>query len=1558
MKIKRAPGGMKSRHGDFFQKKLLVSKHSDVVDPMQHKLCGFVEVALSPEEDPCLRLNSDCSDVCGECTACSLDFCDLGTGPKLLLSAQNDLSLKGCGSDCPEMLRAGSTGSDGQWEDNSITSQSSIHQLHNLSSHLGDKEFVPVSRVASKNSAERSLQSSTSVTVSKAHSCASNSGMSNASTFKKLEQLIGKGCWLSEERPEVRVYVSTGDSLGLAPLSSNQAGFENKAEVSSEGITSVGALEEGSSSTCSMAEVTCDRSLSAEHKSFCNSFVGPARPVSLATESPRTSSIGQKPSKRRCDEEQNQCPKKKYTETGSIVRQLHRLSAQNKVKVQGHVVRIIQKSNRIRVVTLLDVYLPSALWSVHNYWKPGIVAASSLSHLSCDWEYRKEVLQMASNWNAYDNFDDLRVWEVGECHVLGCKSHYGFSKSPDHDNFNLHEVFKCLPGYEKKVTASGTSIQPDSITTQVCGLQHLPDDILSSICSRLQPRDLNSIASVCCHTRFLARNIMPCMNLRLFPHQQAAVSWMLQRELNPLPLKNPIYKDLQTEDGFHLYLNCISGGLSSEIPPEVMDFQGGLFCDEPGLGKTVTALSLILKTQGKLSLPPPGVQVRWCERNRGEKLGYYELNSDMYSGSAGLSILKRCNALKAQERDMENNNTQSLEVISDDDVPLSHFCKNVEQSSSSMIGKRLLRDRFSNMNEKSSTKSNVSGCAQIFRSSRRVKRNLLHSYGEAESYVNDSAWDSLGQVSADNLAMKKKKDVSDEVMAQRHSACKIGYSSSSWVVDLKSTKKKSVKAEEKEEIWAQCDACKKWRKLPTEMTPPKDGLAWFCIMNKDIVHQSCSVPQEKWNKNECIQHLPGFRKKWMATGQEQNVAFFMSVLKDHAELLNLEAIKALNWLASLTSDRLAKMAYCGISVPPALRLVSISGEDDHHYDKIFHSFGLVQGLEENKVATWRYPDGLDELVFDSYALQIALSKPIKKVTYLYLSKATLIVVPVNLVEHWKNQILKHTKPGQLQIYVWNDQKRPPLAHSMAWDYDIVITTFPRLSAEWSIRKDSLLMHVHWFRIILDEGHTLGASMNLTNKLQMAISMHACFRWVLTGTPMPNTPNSQLAHLHPMLKFLHEEVYGKFPRWWEQGILRPFEACQEDGRARLLQLLQRTMISARKSDLHTIPPCVRKVKLLDFTVKHAASYNELVETVRRNILLADWNDPDHVESLLNPRQWKFRSSTLRNVRLSCCVAGHIKMRNAGEDIQETMDILIQQGVDPISYEFAAIKMALLDGGICNRCSEWCRLPILTPCRHLLCLSCVVMDCTKCTLPGCEHAYKMQNPKDSARPENPNPKWSVPQDLIELQPSYVQDDWHPEWHATSSSKVAYLVEQLKLVQGSYVQEQASSSDYNIEDHLYQKLVSESPITGTGVTCQVESQAWLHKGLSEKAIVFSQFLEHIHVVEKQLAEAGIHYVGMYSPMHSANKMKSLMTFKKDPLCTVLLMDGSAALGLDLSFVTRVYLMEPIWDRSMEEQVVSRAHRMGATRPVLVETLAMRGTIEEQMLEFLQTSHISEYS
>ena len=45
-------------------------------------------------------------------------------------------------------------------------------------------------------------------------------------------------------------------------------------------------------------------------------------------------------------------------------------------------------------------------------------------------------------------------------------------------------------------------------------------------------------------------------------------------------------------------------------------------------------------------------------------------------------------------------------------------------------------------------------------------------------------------------------------------------------------------------------------------------------------------------------------------------------------------------------------------------------------------------------------------------------------------------------------------PSQLRVYVWADHKKP-LVHNIALDYDVVITTFSRLSAKWSPKKISV-----------------------------------------------------------------------------------------------------------------------------------------------------------------------------------------------------------------------------------------------------------------------------------------------------------------------------------------------------------------------------------------------------------------------------------------------------------------------------------------------------------------------
>ena len=60
------------------------------------------------------------------------------------------------------------------------------------------------------------------------------------------------------------------------------------------------------------------------------------------------------------------------------------------------------------------------------------------------------------------------------------------------------------------------------------------------------------------------------------------------------------------------------------------------------------------------------------------------------------------------------------------------------------------------------------------------------------------------------------------------------------------------------------------------------------------------------------------------------------------------------------------------------------------------------------------------------------------------------------------------------------------------------------------------------------------------------------------------------------------------------------------------------------------------------------------------------------------------------------------------------------------------------------------------------------------------------------------------------------------------------------------------------------------------------------------------------------------------------------------IIIMIGST--GLDLSFATDIFLLERIPDPALRNQIVSRAHRMGATGPVHVQLLQVKSLGEEE--------------
>jgi SNF2 family DNA or RNA helicase len=54
----------------------------------------------------------------------------------------------------------------------------------------------------------------------------------------------------------------------------------------------------------------------------------------------------------------------------------------------------------------------------------------------------------------------------------------------------------------------------------------------------------------------------------------------------------------------------------------------------------------------------------------------------------------------------------------------------------------------------------------------------------------------------------------------------------------------------------------------------------------------------------------------------------------------------------------------------------------------------------------------------------------------------------------------------------------------------------------------------------------------------------------------------------------------------------------------------------------------------------------------------------------------------------------------------------------------------------------------------------------------------------------------------------------------------------------------------------------------------------------------------------------------------------------------------GLNLTAADHVFLLDPWWNPAVEDQAADRAHRIGQDKPVLIQRLVARDTVEERIL------------
>ncbi|CDY22346.1 BnaA06g36680D [Brassica napus] len=531
---------------------------------------------------------------------------------------------------------------------------------------------------------------------------------------------------------------------------------------------------------------------------------------------------------------------------------------------------------------------------------------------------------------------------------------------------------------------------------------------------------------------------------------------------------------------------------------------------------------------------------------------------------------------------------------------------------------------------------------------------------------------------------------------------------------------------------------------------------------------------------------------------------------------------------------------------------------------------------------------------DDLAADVNGDKPKRNVSHKALTcvKAkggTLIVCPMALLSQWKDELETHSMPDTVSVLSYYGGDRTQDAKAIA-SHDVVLTTYGVLTSAYKQDMANSIFHrIDWYRIVLDEAHTIKSWKTQAAKATFELSSHC--RWCLTGTPLQN----KLEDLYSLLCFLHVEPWCNWA-WWNKLIQKPYENGDPRGLKLIKAILRPLMLRRTKetrdkegSLILELPPtdvkvieCEQSEGERDFyTALFKRSKVQFDQFVAQGRVLHNY--ANILELLLRLRQ--------------CCNHPFLVMSRADSQQYADLDSLARRFLDnnPDSVSQRAPSRAYIEEVIqdirdgnskeCPICLESADDPILTPCAHRMCRECLLTSwrSTSCGLcPICRTVLKKTE------------LISCPTESI------FRVDVVKNWK--ESSKVSELIKCLEKIR----------------------------MSGTG----------------EKSIVFSQWTSFLDLLEIPLRRRGIEFLRFDGKLAQKAREKVLKEFNETKQKTVLLMSLKAGgVGLNLTAASNVFLMDPWWNPAVEEQAIMRIHRIGQKRTVCVRRFIVKDTVEERM-------------
>jgi SNF2 family DNA or RNA helicase len=116
--------------------------------------------------------------------------------------------------------------------------------------------------------------------------------------------------------------------------------------------------------------------------------------------------------------------------------------------------------------------------------------------------------------------------------------------------------------------------------------------------------------------------------------------------------------------------------------------------------------------------------------------------------------------------------------------------------------------------------------------------------------------------------------------------------------------------------------------------------------------------------------------------------------------------------------------------------------------------------------------------------------------------------------------------------------------------------------------------------------------------------------------------------------------------------------------------------------------------------------------------------------------------------------------------------------------------------------------------------------------------------------------------------------------------------------------------------------------------------------KILVFTNFIRSIENICEDLDTHNIKHIHMTGA--TKDRQALVEKFQRDKKCKVFVMTlKTGGVGLNLTAADTIFIYDPWWNKTAEDQAVDRSHRMGQDRTVFSYKLITKGTIEEKILK-----------